>query len=644
MEPKPMAEVELDDKEVLPSGLTAKKESQIIRQVQSEYTLCYDDFDAKRQLGLKRLKLYNNQKRDQSKVGDPLLFTVFNTVFAELYEDRLSSRWEGREEGDDETAENLTALSEFDHGIMEKDEVDYDWGFDACFYSKGYVLMNEFDRAPEIMAPVPEVLDPMTLLRDPDGISINGNVRGKDAFRFWGWEGSTMKWKLKDDSNYFNVSAMKKAKDLKSMTQEARQARAEALGRQQSRYKEENLDENYNYEILNWFTHVGGKKYLVSLANQRNLLIRYQEVKGKKWPAIERSLFPIAHELDGVSIPDLIEDKQRARSVMINLGMESAKADLYPMYLFDKKKITNPNDLTFGFNKFVPVKGDTLNAVAPIQKSVFHQQVNLILNILDMAAQKAVAAPEVAQGVQPSQTRTLGETQLVAAGKDSRHSLGARIFGWSERRFWQQWYRLYKDYFKGDEEISKKVVRIQGPLAPTWRTLTRENIIANIDPDVFIESAIQAETNRKKQFDSFGFLAQMAIQDPATNRPYVFRKLAKITGVKKSESTMMFPPTIHELRAEDENSRINENKLPKVNPIDEDIVHLEIHNRAVDTKAKLAHIEAHKHMMMYKAEHPDQFPPKPGMPQFTPVAPPSEQSGKTSVKTMAPQQTEMMPA
>ncbi|SCB55045.1 hypothetical protein GA0061098_103419 [Bradyrhizobium shewense] len=40
---------------------------------------------------LKRLKLYNNQARDESKVGAPLLFTVFQTVFAALYDDRLSN-------------------------------------------------------------------------------------------------------------------------------------------------------------------------------------------------------------------------------------------------------------------------------------------------------------------------------------------------------------------------------------------------------------------------------------------------------------------------------------------------------------------------------------------------------------------------
>jgi hypothetical protein len=70
-------------------------------------------------------------------------------------------------------------------------------------------------------------------------------------------------------------------------------------------------------------------------------------IDGDRWPIIDRTLFPIAHDWDGVSIPDLIEDKQRARAKMINLGLDSAIADLHPMYRYNKKKIRNKNDLNF---------------------------------------------------------------------------------------------------------------------------------------------------------------------------------------------------------------------------------------------------------------------------------------------------------
>ena len=75
-------------------------------------------------------------------MGDPLLLTVFQTVFAALYDDRLSVEFEGKEEGDTDTAENLTDLAEHDYCVMQKDEADYEWIWDACFFGRGLQLLN----------------------------------------------------------------------------------------------------------------------------------------------------------------------------------------------------------------------------------------------------------------------------------------------------------------------------------------------------------------------------------------------------------------------------------------------------------------------------------------------------------------------
>ena len=606
----------IEDYKEKQSPLNSDERKVLRQQIEDEFKLGWEHTQPKRAESLRRLKLYNNQKKDSSKVGDPLLFTVFNTVLAALYEDRLSSSFQGKEEGDEETAENLTATAEHDYNLMEKDEADYEWDFDTGFFGRGLLMLNEFDRRPGYMCPVAEVLDPMTFIRDPRATSVNGNQKGYGALRFWGREIGLSKSEMKENPSYFNLRYLRKEKDTQNLTQEAREARMEAQGLQPVNPKEEALSENYEYLLLEWYTTVNGKKYLTTWGNNRRLLVRYQELKGENWPLIDRSLFPMSHDWDGVSIPDLIEDKQRARSVMINLGMESAIADLYPMYLFDKKKVGDQN-LDFEFNKFIGVNGPVDNAVVPIQKSVFHQQVNLILNILDVAAQKAVAAPEVSQGVQPTQSRTLGETQQISAGADVRHSLGAKIFGWSEKRFWRQWYWLYKTKF--NSEFDEKVIRIQGPLSATWRTLTKENLITDIDPDVYIESASIVAAKRQEEFQKFSIFSQIAIQDPQTNRRFIFKRMGNILGMKKATMTMMFPPTIDELRAEDENQNINDKKLPKVNPLDDDIVHIEIHNKSADTPAKLAHIEAHKKMMMYKKEHPEQFPQPEMAPEFKPI-------------------------
>lgn len=609
-------------------GLDEDKRKAILEQIETEWQISWKHMQPKRAVWYKRLKLYNNQRRDDDKVGDNTLFVVFNTILAALYEDLLSAIWKGREEGDDDVAENLNGLAKFDHAVMEKDELDYFWIWDTCFFGRGYVILNDFDRTPGYMAPAPENADPLTMLRDPDASSSNGNSRGHGASRFWGQEVGMTKWQMKAHPDFHNIKGVKKDKSTKSLRDDASAAREEASGRQTSKYDRESLGENYEYDLLRWFTHIDGEKHLIVLANKRKHIVRFRKLKNQDyWPIIDRVLFPVSNDFDGVSIPDLIEDKQRARAVMINLGMKMAIADLYPMYLFNKKKITNPNDLNYDFNKFIPVKGNVEGAVQVLQKARFGQQVNFILNILDVAAQKAVAAPEIAQGIQPSQSRTLGETQLIAQGKDVRHSLAARIFGWSEKRFWQMWYRLYKENFKDADE---KSIRISGPLSAKWRKLTRENIITtSIDPDVSIEVASVAEALRRKKFQEFSVYIQLAGQDPRMNRPYGFRKLGKIMNMSKEELTFLFPPNIHELSAEDENELLNDNKLPVVDQIDDDIIHIEIHNKAKSGKAKTAHIEGHKEMMKFKLRRPDLFP----QPEFSPLQPvtsntPAEQPGR----------------
>jgi len=598
------------------SPLSTKEEQKYILQFESEYNLCYDSTQTKRKTALKRLKLFNNQKRDEAKVGDPLLFALQMTVLANLYNDKLSCVYEANEEGDAEVAENLTAIAQNDHRVMEKDILDYEWDWDACFFGEGYVYQNEFDR--NTKTPIAELWDPMATILDPRRSSINGNQVGAGAAMFFGREVTMSKSEMKKSGNYFNLHRIRKDKDLKSLTSEASLARRQAKGMEVSDLKEEALTENYEYKIIQWFTHIDGKKYLTAVANNRNLIIRHQELEGDKWPLLERRLFPMSHG-DAVSIPDLIEDKQRARAIMINLGMDSAMADLYSMYLFDQRKFDNNQNFDFEFNKWIPVKGSVQGAAEPLQKSSFHQQVNLIMNMLDISAQKAVAAPEVAQGVSPRVDRTLGETQEVLQGKDVRHSLSARIFGWSDKRFWQQHYLIYKRSFKNG--LDKKVIRIQGPLAPIWRTLQKDNIIAKVDPDVTIEVASIAEAKRRAEFIEFSQFAQIVIQDPAVNRRYTFRKLGQLSGLSKQSMVMMFPPTIDEYRAEDENQQIAKKKLPKVKALDDDVTHIEIHNKATDNVAKLAHIEAHKKMMMYKKEHPENFPQEQTpMIDFKPVA------------------------
>lgn len=596
----------------LPEGYDEEFFAELAKQVDLEYLLAWDNQSSKIEENLSRLRLYNNQKRDKNAVGDPLLFTVHQTVLASLYDDKLAVEWDGYEEGDEETANNLNDLAEFDNVVMQKDILDYFWMWDTGFFGRGLLKMFDFNRDKRKMCPVPELIDPMTWLRDPKATSVNGDVEGRGAMRFGGREIRIPRGKITQKNGYFNFSNLKTGEEIKSLYKRADEARNEAQGRATLKNKsDEDLGDNARIPAIEWYTHFRGKKCIVVLTNDRKKPIKYVEIGDEKsrWPIIDRPLYPHSHDWDGTSIPDLVEDKQRQRAVMINLGIQSVKSDMYPMYLFDESRVKNKSDLTeFVFNKFVGVSGDgdVRGAVQPMNKANPRMDlVNFILETLDVSAQKATATPDIKQGIQSQKDRPLGETNLLATGSDTRYSLAAKVFGWSERDFWRQWYSLYKEHYK--DGIDKKVIRISGSFGTKWRELTRENIISREDPDVKVESKVVAENKRIKERVMMNAYGQVVLADANSNKAYFMRKLAKLNGLEPDEIKRLYPPTIDEMIADQENDKLSADNLVQVSVNDDDLVHIEMHSKAAETKAKAAHIQAHMDSMVVKRQQPDLF-------------------------------------
>ena len=590
----------------------------LAKQVKAEYDLAWNHQKPKKDEALLRLKLYNNQKRDKSAAGDTTMFTIHQTLLASLYVDKLQSEWVGREEGDDEVANNLTAMADYDYDEMGKDETDFDWIWDTLFFGRAPLNFSEYIRDPDtnIFLPVPESIDPITFLHDPRGVSINGNRMGRNACRFYGREIKMGRDEMEKHPHFLanlDFTKIHFGSGTRSLIEEGVRARADAQGNQYERNKAEaKLGVNGEYDITEWCTHFkfGGvvKKCKVWLANNRKEVVGLQIFKGDKWTVFDRPLYPTSHDWDGTSIPDLTEDKQRARAVAQNLGMQAMKADLYPMYIYDTNKIKNKNDLAFNFNKFIPSDGDASNAAFALRKAFPNLPLlNFIYNSLDMSAQKATATPEIQQGQMSQEKRTLGEINIVASKVDTRYSLSAKVFGWSERRFWLQWYNLYKENFK--EGIDEKIVRLVGAFGDKWRPFTKENIVTKrLDPDVKIESSYVSRAKQLEERQGTISLLSIILQDPTSNRRYAERKVAKQYGWSKDEIERLLPPTIDERIAEDQNAFLSKNKTVPVLPEDDHNVHLEIHSKASATPATYAHVETHKKALSIKKTKPELFP------------------------------------
>jgi hypothetical protein len=634
---KQISESEQPTQELKPGKpIAANDEKALVAQIESEYQLAWWFMKPKFDAWAVRLKLYNNQKRDKEAIGDPLLFTIHQTVLASLYSDQLAVDFLARESGDEEPAENLGSLAIYDYDEMEKDVLDYEWDWDASFFGRGLLLNFEFDRA--LKHPTPEVIDIMTWLRDPRALSVNGDSKGRGAMKFGGREIRLSKSDMDKAGIYFNYQGLKPdTADIRSLIDANVQARNQAQGFNDVTKFEKLVGDNADYRVVEWFTHWKGKKVIVGLADGRKRIVRFTEIESDYWPIVDRPLYPIAHDWDGVSIPDLVEDKQRARSVLQNLGLKGIKVNLHPTYLYDTNKIKNRGNLNIDFDKHIPVDGNPSGAIAPVERLTVKQEVNWIMEVLDTAAQKATATPEIQQGGNPQEATTATRDTLVQRGVDTRYSLSAKIFGWSEKKFWKQWYQLYKKNFCKD--IDEKIIRITGALGSKWRALTRENIVANTDPDIKIESKAISDAIKFNELQKYRLWVKdvIAIDPQNANVRFALRKIGRLSGFPKDETEQVLPPSVDEMNAQSENEKLDKNKLVDVQVYDDDFVHMVMHNNAADTPAKKAHIGAHKKSMMLKRvkpefdmarnrpENPTEAPAGPGV-NFAPV-------GNSSVPT-----------
>jgi hypothetical protein len=435
-------------------------------------------------------------------------------------------------------------------------------------------------------------------------------MKGKGKARFLGRETRMSKNEMKEAGIYFNIGKMKPDNtDVTSIVDRALELRQQAQGYSDvSRFTGELTGDSSTYRLLEWFTRFKGKLVLVTLADGMKTVVRYTEMKKNRIPIIDRALYPIAQDWDGVSIPDLVEDKQRARAKLANLGIKVAESGLYPRYIFDSNRIKNKADLNIEFNKYIPVEGSPANAIVEVPRSQVRQDVDYILRTLDMAAQKATATPDIQQGAVSGEKRTATEMSIVANKVDTRYSLSAKIFGWSEKRFWQAWYGLYKTFFK--EGIDEKVIRISGTLGATFRPLRRENIITANDPDVRIESKVVSDAKRFNLLQQFRGYLQTLVGIPTANIRFGLKYMGKLTGLKKDIINQLLPPTPDEMLAEDENKTLEKNGIVKVHTTDDHYIHLEIHNKLSDTPAKYAHLQAHKKALILLKQNPSIVPNK----------------------------------
>lgn len=598
-------------------------EEKIIEQVRSEYKQGLKAIQSTYDEWKRRLKLLANQRKNRKSVGDTLLFEIHQTVVASLYTDQLDSEWLPNGKDDEEIAENLNHLTRYDYRLMKKSRIDYDWIWDSAFFGYGIIFNTGFNVA--LKCPIFTVIDPMTYIHDPYATSINGDMDGSGKSRYMGHE-IYMSADQIDNHKDFIIKSKEideeNNPDTATIFKPGREARLEALGTDVSSSDVKGC--NKEFALLEWFTHINGEIYLVVLADGMRKVARIRKI-GDEFPIIKRDIYPTPHAFRGISIPDLVEDKQRARAVMMNTSMEAVKRNTYAMHFFDTNRVKAQDLSSYELDKFIPVDGNPQGVVDTMRKTQINSEVQWVLAELSNNAQSGTATPDIKQGAAMGIRRSATELGLMDKGSDTRYSLSAKVFGWSEREFWLLWYQNYKKYFKSG--IIEKSISLRGPAGKTWITLNRDNIIAREDPDVDIVSKVVADSTRMREAQALNTVMMSIMQDPSSNKRYALKSLLRKVGMSIDEVDRIYPKTIDEVEANDENIQLSANKPQKVELTQDHQVHLLEHEKAEETQALKIHREAHMEAMKMARNKPELLAPQvqsqaigmPGMPEGLPA-------------------------
>ena len=602
-------------KGMLDLDLKPEDEKKLLVQVSSEYEFATKGLDQWIDKNLKRLKLYNNQKRDEDLVGEPLLFTHMNTWLSSLYDDELDKQWIPREDGDIESAENLTSTADYDVELMGKDDLDLNQLWDALFFSYGLVDMIEFDI--DKKCPAPSIIDPTSFYYDTLSSSIDGNSVNKGGMRFLGWS-LYMSRREVLNSHVMYPDALDKLEKVNKKEsdkqEEARRMRIEALGGDIVHFDKSDMNDNNVYEVLQWRTWWDGKKVLLLLTPDCESIIGGKilplDDKGNplSWWVASKRINPQPHQFKGMSLPDMLEDKQRKKAVLINDALNLTRISVYGSHAFNKNLIKNVNDLKWGYDKWIAVDGDPRQAIAPVYKD--SPNLNLLdnmLNYLDVSAQTASATPSLQQGVLSEQQRTLGELQMVAESSKTRYSLALKSIASGDKDFWNLWYLSYKVFF--NDGLGEKVIRIAGSTR-SFKKITKKDITCKVDPDVKITSKALSEASKMRKFAQYVKLLEVVLTDPEADKRAGIKHGMYLAGLDSEEIDNVLPPTRDEVIAREQNDMMDRGEVPPFLENDNHQVHLREHKKARDGKIKdnhmIAHMKGLKLEQINPALNPDQ--------------------------------------
>lgn len=196
---------------------------------------------------------------------------------------------------------------------------------------------NDYAKRPNYI-----VVNPLAWICDPE-MNVNSEAR------FHGFEMDMDESEIKEEYGFFNIDMLKQTTYSEIQQQMSRG--------NNNRDINEMIDPT-KYKIYHHYTRINGRPYLITMGCNCKVLIRCEELKAvtkaqKKdprlipFPVIVRNRCPLDDDPWGVSIFDIMEDKQMAMQLFDNLNRIKAEHEaLGDTFFYDPAVIDKISELT----------------------------------------------------------------------------------------------------------------------------------------------------------------------------------------------------------------------------------------------------------------------------------------------------------
>ena len=548
-------------------------ESELLAQIKNERSIWDNYVQWERDEIEADLILLRNQKKQKGKIWDTTLFNVHSALVARSYQNKSNIQFKWDKNWIEREIKMLNSVWKEDNTSIEMRTNRYWQQFDkfstwvAITIKTGWDWVYKRNKF--------QTINPLLVVPDPNWDYFGWNYR----FIWF----TSIKTENQLIAEWYDIDDI-------TTGESAQWAINQKIDSQTEQWYS-SLDTTWLHEVYLHFTHIGDTKiFTLTSNNEQKLLIAWlipawnkleeKNPEAIKFPLSFKYRKPLRDSFFWDRIANYTRDVQIQKAIIANLRLDKMRAELYPMYLYNKDYV-NWKDLAFGFNKGIGISPwvnsawiNLQNLVSPVQKDLRIDTSITVEQLMDRQVEKSTSIWEVAQWTTPDKRETLWTNQLVVSNTEVNLWLNEELDLVWEEKFVMDWFNGYYQKFT---DADKKLIYAWSGTSQIPINLKRKDFIYEWNLAISTESNAQSETRKRRVALAYLQTAPLILQDQTINewsKRETLRRIAEANWIDQEDIDVEIPKTTQCRLQAMENELLNDWEYIEINPDDDDEQHL----------------------------------------------------------------------